>query len=132
MSKGNTMADTRTVEGKRAEQLLAFIYDEVIQRLNPNGDDCWNCGGEETVHDCIDGCCEDSEIGCDDCTHECTECAIFKGRVAKAVRMEVIKSNDPDLAIAWLKDIGRWREDIPREQVIAQLSAANDLIEASS
>jgi hypothetical protein len=111
-----------------ADLLLTAIYDEVNQRLNPSGDDCWNCAGEGTFHDCIDDCCEDSEIGCDDCTHECTECVIFAGRVHRAVRLEIIASNDPDLAIAWLKDIGRWRGDIPREEVIRQLSEANERI----
>lgn len=111
-----------------ADLLLAAIYDEVHQRLNPSGDDCWSCGGEGTFHDCVDGCCEDSEIGCDLCTHECTECVIYAGRVAKAVRVEVIKSNDPDLAIAWLKDIGRWTGEIPRSEIIEQLSKANEQI----
>lgn len=118
--------------GKREEMLLAAIYDDVHLRLNPGDEDCWNCGGEGVVFDCIDGCCEDSEVGCDDCTHECPECVIFKGQIAKAVREEVIKANDPDLAIAWLKEIGRWRDDIPREQVIAQLTAAQEKLEASN
>lgn len=119
-------------KGKRADALLAAIYDDVDRRLNPSGEDCWNCGGEEVVHDCFDGCCVDAEIGCDDCTSYCPECTIFKGLRAKAVREEVIKSNDPDLAIAWLKEIGRWNESISRDEVIAQLSAANSKLEDSS
>lgn len=34
-------------------------------------DECPNCGGEGFVFNCFDGCCEDSEIGCDDCTRPC-------------------------------------------------------------
>lgn len=119
-------------ETKRAEELLAAIYDEVELRLNPGDEDCWNCGGEGVVHDCFDGCCDDSEFGCDVCTRECPECVIFKYQRAKAVREEVIRSNDPDLAIAWLKEIGRWNDGISREEVISQLRQANDSLIAGA
>lgn len=120
-------------KGKRADALLAAIYDDVDRRLNSSGEDCWNCGGEGVVYDCFNNYCEDAEIGCDDCASDCPECAIFKkGQREKAVREEVIKSNDPDLAIAWLKEIGRWNENISREEVIAQLSAANSKLKDSS
>lgn len=38
------------------------------------GEDCGNCGGEGYVFDCIDGCCEDAEVGCDLCTRRCDWC----------------------------------------------------------
>lgn len=37
-------------------------------------DECWNCGGEGYVHDCIDGFCLDAEYGCDLCTYRCDVC----------------------------------------------------------
>ena len=38
-------------------------------------DVCPYCGGEGVVFECFDGCCEDSEIGCDDCTETCPHCS---------------------------------------------------------
>jgi len=40
---------------------------------DPRDDDseCPICGGEGFVFDCFDGCCEDAEIGCDECTIPC-------------------------------------------------------------
>lgn len=35
---------------------------------------CGNCGGEGFTFDCIDGCCEDAEMGCDLCTSPCSWC----------------------------------------------------------
>lgn len=37
--------------------------------------DCWQCGGEGFVWDCIDGFCADAEAGCDLCTSRCDACA---------------------------------------------------------
>lgn len=37
-------------------------------------DDCPNCGGVGYVHDCIDGCCLEAELGCDLCTRNCDWC----------------------------------------------------------
>jgi hypothetical protein len=34
-------------------------------------DECPICGGEGFTFDCFDGCCEDAEIGCDDCARPC-------------------------------------------------------------
>ena len=44
------------------------------------GDDveCWRCGGEGFVFECLDGFCEDAEVGCDDCTRPCPECRRHK------------------------------------------------------
>lgn len=35
-------------------------------------DECPNCGGEGFTFECFDGCCEDCDIGCDDCTRPCS------------------------------------------------------------
>lgn len=37
-------------------------------------EDCPECGGEGFVFQCFDGCCEDADIGCDDCTRTCPVC----------------------------------------------------------
>lgn len=34
-------------------------------------DECPICGGEGFTFDCFDGCCEDADVGCDDCTRPC-------------------------------------------------------------
>lgn len=36
--------------------------------------DCWKCGGEGFVHDCIDGFCEHADEGCDLCAKRCEIC----------------------------------------------------------
>lgn len=113
----------------RGEVLLDAIYDEVDHRLNPNSDECWNCGGDGYTYDCIDGCCEDAESGCELCSRPCPECRIYAAERAKAVREEVIKSGDTDIAIAWLKQIGRWRDGIDRQMVQAELEKAAALAE---
>lgn len=108
----------------RGERLLDSIYDDVEQQLGLTGDDCWHCGGEGYTYDCIDGCCDDAESGCPQCERRCPECARREHDFRKAVRKAVIASGDVDLAIAWLKSIGRWRDDITRERVAAELEAA--------
>lgn len=107
------------------EILLEAIYDDVDRRLNPDSEDCWYCGGEGATYDCIDGCCADPESGCPDCYSPCQECVIFNGKRAKAVREEVIASGNIDVAIAWLKSIGRWNDDISRDRVADELKAAS-------
>jgi len=120
----------------RGQMLLDAIEEDVSQSLNPSGEDCWNCGGDGYVHDCIDGFCECAEYGCEDCTSLCPECVIFRGKYAKAVRLAVIDSNDIDIAIAWLKSIGRWNDNITVEQVRDELTkmqaAAAAEVKASS
>lgn len=108
----------------RGERLLDAIQDDVCHRLNPSGDECWHCGGEGFVHDCFDGFCEAAEEGCEDCSRTCPECVIHNGQVARAVREEVIKSGDTDIAIAWLKSVGRWSDNITRERVIEEMAKA--------
>lgn len=114
------MADT----ADKGEILLDLIYDEVDQRLNPNCDECWYCAGEGETYDCIDGCCADAESGCPDCAIPCPECRFHTARRAKAIREEVIKSGDLDIAVAWLKSIGRWSDDITPDQLRQQMEAA--------
>ena len=106
---------------ERGERLLEAIYDEVDQRLNPNNEECWHCGGEGETYDCIDGCCVDAESGCADCARQCPECRINAGARAKAIRIEVIKSDDIAIAVAWLKEIGRWNDSITLDQVRAAI-----------
>ena len=108
----------------RGELLLDAIYDDVDQRLNPSGDECPECGGEGYTYDCFDGCCVDAESGCGDCERRCMECARYKHARLKAIREEVIKSNDVEIAVAWLKSVGRWRNGITNEQVKAELADA--------
>ena len=36
--------------------------------------DCWECGGEGLTFDCLDGCCVNAEVGCDDCAQRCQIC----------------------------------------------------------
>lgn len=113
----------------RGDVLLGAIYDDVDQRLNPDNEECWHCGGEGETYNCIDGCCIDAESGCPDCARPCMECRIYAGRRAKAIREEVIKSGDLDIAVAWLKSIGRWREGTTPDQVRQQLEVAKAKLE---
>lgn len=108
----------------RGEALLDAIYDDIDHDLNPNGDECWHCGGDGYVHDCIDGFCLDAEIGCDDCARRCPECLINQRDRAAAVRKAVVESGDVELAAAWLKSIGRWDDDITMERIGTELDAA--------
>jgi hypothetical protein len=113
----------------RGERLLEFVEDEVANRLNPSDEECWYCGGEGETYDCIDGCCLDAESGCSDCARPCYECRMRERARLKAIREEVIKSGDVDLAAAWLKSIRRWRDDITDDQIRAELETAKAKIE---
>lgn len=107
----------------RGEQILEAIEDEVLQRLNPSGEDCPECGGDGYTYDCFEEfACIDPESGCQDCARRCRGCAELKHDRLKAVREEVIKADDVEVATAWLKDIGRWREGITDEQIKAELA----------
>lgn len=106
----------------RGELLLNAIYDDIDHKLNPSGDECPHCGGEGYTYDCIDGCCENADEGCEDCARKCVECVLFNGHRARAVREAVIAANDVDIAIAWLKQIGRWTDDITPERVRRELT----------
>ena len=108
----------------RGEAILDAVFDDVNQRLNPNGDECWYCGGEGETYDCIDGCCVDAESGCPDCALPCLECRIYAARKAKMVREEVIRIGDIDVAVAWLKHVGRWHEGISPDRILGSLKVA--------
>lgn len=112
------------MQSERGERLLDAIIEDVDQLLNPNGDECWHCGGEGATYDCIDGCCADPESGCDLCCRPCAECVIHERNRLKAIREEVIKSGDTDVATAWLKSIGRWHEGLTPEHVAQEIEKA--------
>jgi hypothetical protein len=108
---------------ERAERILDAIYDDVHSRLNPNDEECWHCGGEGETYDCIDGCCVDAESGCPDCARPCLECAIHARNIDQAVQVEVLKSVDVDLAIAFLKRQRKWLESFTTQSILANLHA---------
>nr|RAW03981.1 hypothetical protein DBT41_10090 [Aerococcus urinae] len=124
------MSDLRDPEAiDRGEMLLNAIYEDVDQRLNPNGEECWHCGGEGETFDCFDGFCRDADFGCPDCTTACPECRINSAERAKAIREEVIKSEDIDIARAWLKSVGRLSEGISADQILRELKTAKAKLE---
>src|SRR6185437_1779996 len=100
----------------RGERILDYIFDDVDRTLNPDQEDCWHCGGEGYIVDCFDGCCMDADVGCEQCTSRCPECRIFEAKRKRMIREEVIKSNDVDVAVAWLKYTNRWHDDITEDQ----------------
>jgi hypothetical protein len=112
---------TRRVELDRGEVLLEFIEDEVRQRLNPDNEDCWHCGGEGETFDCIDGCCLDADSGCELCKRDCLECRINEITFKKSVRIEVLRTLDIDIAIAWLKSRDKWSDGLTRHDVLLNL-----------
>lgn len=118
-----------TVGMTRGERILEAIEEEVMQRLNPSGEDCPECGGDGYTYDCFEEfACIDPESGCSECARRCRGCAELKRDRLKAVREEVIKANDVEIAIAWLKDIGRWHDGITEEQVKAELAKASSVV----
>ena len=108
----------------RGDIILRAICEDVNCRLNPDGDDCPECNGDGGTYDCIDGMCADAEDGCPDCYTPCTECCIFEQDKRRAIRKEVIEMGDVDVGIAWLKSVGRWRDDLTAEQIRAALKKA--------
>lgn len=52
------------------------IHDNANYGPEDIDDECPYCGGEGFTFDCIDGSCEDCDIGCDDCTRPCSHCGI--------------------------------------------------------
>lgn len=109
-------------DAELAQGLLDAIYDEVDQRLNPSGEECWYCYGEGETANCFEEfACIDPEGGCSECRRACPECRLYAGARAKAIREEVIRTGRVDVAIAWLKGVGRWDDGITREQVKAEL-----------
>lgn len=113
----------RLSEVERGKVLFDCICEDVERQLNPDGDECPDCGGEGYIFDCFDGLCFDAESGCDDCMRRCPECARYKHACLKAVRLEVIKAGDVDIAREWLKSVGRWSNDITTERIKAELES---------
>ena len=108
----------------REDHILDHIYDEVHHDLNPSDDDCPECGGEGYIADCFDGLCSDAESGCEECMRRCVECARFETAIRKAVRLEVLKLMDVDVAIAFARRTNRWSDKITRTAVLVGLHAA--------
>ena len=102
---------------ERGERILDSICEDVDHQLNPDGDDCPECGGEGGTYDCIDGCCLTAEEGCPDCFTPCVECRIYERNRRRAIRREVVELGDVDVGIAWLKTFGQWSDEITRKQV---------------
>src|SRR6185312_7378551 len=65
-----TLRRDRMLTAERLEQLKSAA-EHFLDRGNIDNGDCWNCGGEGYTFDCFDGCCEDADVGCDDCTRRC-------------------------------------------------------------
>jgi hypothetical protein len=119
------MRDVDALVAERAGRMLDAIYDDVDHRLNPSGEGCWHCGGEGETSECFEEfACIDPEGGCADCRRPCPECRLYAADRAKAVREEVIKMADVDVAIAWLKAVGRWNSGVTREQVEKEIAIA--------
>lgn len=103
--------------------VLDALYEDAHRELNPNDDECWNCGGEGYTADCFDGCCEDAESGCEDCSRPCPECARFKADIERYVRVQVLRSFDVPLARAWISRKGRAKEGQTDQFILANLHA---------
>lgn len=117
-----------TAPEEKGERLLDWIIDDIDRRLNPDGEDCPECGGEGGTYDCIDGCCLNAEEGCPDCFTPCIGCREYERDRRRAIRKEVVEMGDVDVGIAWLKSVGRWPHDIPREQVAEALEREKNRI----
>lgn len=61
-------------------------------------DDCWQCGGEGRVNDCVDGCCVDTDdIYCAWCSHPCDICSPVKPNpeLQEVLQEAIEKSAEP-------------------------------------
>lgn len=103
--------------------LLNALYDDARRELNPSDEECWNCGGDGYWYDCIDGCCEDAESGCELCARRCAECAQFERDIERYVRVQVLRSMDLKLARAWIARKGRLKEMHTDQFILANLHA---------
>ena len=59
-----------------AEKLSAMTGEEHTVEFFDYEEECWNCGGEGYVYNCVDEIgCVDPEGGCDFCMHRCDVCS---------------------------------------------------------
>lgn len=68
-------------------------YDDLY-----DSEECWNCGGEGRVNNCIDGCCIDTDdIYCEYCSHPCDVCSPRKPNpeLQEALREALEKAVEP-------------------------------------
>lgn len=84
-------------------------------------EECWHCGGEGWTYDCIDGCCEDAEEGCELCAQQCVECVRRVRDELRAERVAILRALDVDLAIGWLYGYSSRRESLTRADVLREL-----------
>lgn len=104
---------------QRAQKFLDFAAPSA-----GDGEECWHCGGEGFIHDCIDGCCEDAEYGCELCAQQCVECALRTRDKARKDRVAILRTIDVELAVGWAVITGRWREGLTRRDVLRELHSA--------
>jgi hypothetical protein len=75
-----------------AERLALFAAVRADKTDYDGWDDdneCWNCGGEGRVNDCVDGCCVDQDdIYCPYCSKRCDVCNPPKRRTEEPVSEE--------------------------------------------
>lgn len=103
--------------------LIDWLYQQAHFDLNPSDEECPDCGGDGYIYDCIDGCCVDAESGCEDCARRCIECARFTRSIERHVQVQVLRSMDLPLAVAWLKQRGKWSDKFTDQSVMANLHA---------
>lgn len=117
-----TGGPSRELQRDRGEVFLDVIEEQVHFELNPNDDDCFMCGGEGFIEgECT---CGDDTCCCLEPTPpECPECRIWHAKVKRAVQVEVLRSLDIDVGIAWLKQNRKWSDAITRERVLCNLYA---------
>lgn len=92
-----------------------FAFDAV------DDEPCQECGGEGVTFSCFDGFCADAEVGCDDCTRACPECARHERNRRKAICLSIMIALDVDAAIAWMKQEGRYQDFMTRRFVLLEM-----------
>lgn len=101
---------------------IAYDQDRIDDEIDDG--DCWECGGEGVIVSCFEEwACVDPDGGCELCTRPCPECSRRKHDELRAERIAVLRTLDVDVATAWLKKIGRWREGITRDEVLLNIHA---------
>lgn len=87
--------------------LLSALYEDAHRELNPDDDDCPDCGGEGYLLDeCTCGedtcCCAEPE------PPRCIECARFEAKIERYVLVQILRVMDVPLTRAWAVRRGRW------------------------